>query len=440
MKRIFTLLTLSAVLMLINRSNSQAQCSGPVSRTAPLVGLQYNSTTRVLSVAFGIINNSGATSNVQICAFTPAFRYDTSIMQLDHENKIGNHSYVQAFGGFAANNSATPITVGSYTYDKAVYATYNNSSWVDVIDQKSSNACADLETVNNTTGSKTFFRYWFKMSDRGHQMIMDNLMKVDPGSSCDPKFILRVVNSTSYTVAAADTQSLRLVVFALGNNSTYQGVKIEELDASGSNCTGTVGSTQNIPTGNTSLDVSGIIVPVKYGSFNVTKRGSKSAYINWTTESESNNLGFTIERRTKAGFEPIANIASKGVNGNSAYTLSYDFTDANVNTSGVAYYRIKQTELSGKVEYTDIKAIRFDGSFSISLYPNPTKGIANISIPENQGGVDLYLTDNMGRIINRWVNVTERNKQIKIDNPGYYFLKVVSKASGEQYTEKIIVN
>ncbi|MES1222480.1 MAG: hypothetical protein ABUT20_43700, partial [Bacteroidota bacterium] len=293
MKKIFTLAMLIAVLMFGNY-NATAQCNGPTSRTAPLVGLQYNAVTRTLVVAFGIVNNSASTSNVQIVAFTGAFRYDTSIMKLQRQYG-GGYNYAQSFGPCVPNAAGTSIVSGSYTYNQTIYSQYNTTNWMDVIDQRSSNACSDMVPVNDATGAKTFFKYWFTMSERGHQMIMNNQMKVDPASSCDSKFILRIVNTMNYAIPVADSASLKIQVFAMGNNATYKGVKLHELDASGSQCNGTVGSTQAIPTGNTSFDVGGLVVPVKFSNFNVTKH-SKSAYITWTTESENSNLGFTIER------------------------------------------------------------------------------------------------------------------------------------------------
>jgi hypothetical protein len=436
MKKIF--IHSLAVLFLFQAYEASAQCGGPVTRTAYLVGLQYNTTTGNLFMTFGMQNNSNSQTNVQILAYTSAFRFDTAFMSLDRS--FGN-SYYQAFGAFIVSPTGPAYTNASYTYDHSNYSQYNGTdSWQDVIDQRSSNQCADIVPVTSAGGAEIFYKYIFHVSDWGQAKINSGDINVlDP---CNPKFILKFINSSNYTVPAADSSHFKLLVYALGNNQavSYKGIRLEARDNSGSNCTGIIGSTQGIPTGTVTFDAGGIIVPVKYSAFNVTKRGSKSAYITWTTESESTNLGFTVERRTKAGFETIGFIASRGVNGNSAATLNYEFTDANIPASGVVYYRIKQTELSGKVEYTGVKAIRLDGAFAVSVYPNPAKGITNITIPENKGGVDIFLTDNFGRIVNRWMNVTETSKQIEIKNPGYYFLKVVSKSSGEQYTEKIVVN
>ena len=120
-------------------------------------------------------------------------------------------------------------------------------------------------------------KYLFHVKPWGQAKIANQTINVlDP---CTTNFILDFVGSTSYTVTPTDSVYRKCLIYALGNNSTYRGIKIEALDASGSNCNGTVGSVQNIPTGNIAYDAGGVIVPVKYSSFNVMKRGNKSAYL-----------------------------------------------------------------------------------------------------------------------------------------------------------------
>ena len=85
------------------------------------------------------------------------------------------------------------------------------------------------------------------------------------------------------------------------------------------------------------------IVPVELSSFSASVT-LNNVELNWTTATETNNFGFSIERRSEdSEFEEIGFV--KG-NGTSTLINSYSFIDLKP-LSGVVYYRLKQIDIDG---------------------------------------------------------------------------------------------
>lgn len=141
-------------------------------------------------------------------------------------------------------------------------------------------------------------------------------------------------------------------------------------------------------------------LPVRFLNFTATKRDN-SALLNWTIENENTlTANYQVERSLNGvDFNSIVTIPAKN-NGNSSN--AYDYTDGNLSSlrsSGVIYYRIKQLDRDGHVIYTEINKIRLDGkSFSVSIYPNPTKSTATLSFDLlDNAAVNVQILDAAGK-------------------------------------------
>ena len=152
--------------------------------------------------------------------------------------------------------------------------------------------------------------------------------------------------------------------------------------------------------GTSTATISNITLPVKFLSFTAAKKDN-SAILNWQIEDESALTDhYEVERSlTGTGFESAIAIPAKN-NGKSANT--YTFTDANLSSlhsSGVVYYRIKQIDKDGRAVYTEIKKVNMDGkALSASIYPNPVKGNATLSINlVNNGPFTISISDASGK-------------------------------------------
>ena len=121
------------------------------------------------------------------------------------------------------------------------------------------------------------------------------------------------------------------------------------------------------------------LVPVELSSFSASVT-LNNVELNWTTATETNNFGFSIERRSEESeFEEIGFV--KG-NGTSTLINSYSFIDSKP-LSGVVYYRLKQIDLDGSINYSnEVLADNtglIEGFRLLGNYPNPFNPSTTIS-------------------------------------------------------------
>jgi hypothetical protein len=96
-------------------------------------------------------------------------------------------------------------------------------------------------------------------------------------------------------------------------------------------------------------------LPVQLVSFVGTlEMGSNVVSLKWSTVSEINNYGFTVQRRAvgDADFVDLQNSFIPG-HGTTLQPQSYSFTDNTIRAAGDYEYRLKQTDLDGTVHYSD---------------------------------------------------------------------------------------
>jgi len=161
----------------------------------------------------------------------------------------------------------------------------------------------------------------------------------------------------------------------------------------------------------TSFDV----VPVELVAFNAAVDRDQVT-LSWRTASETNNLGFYIERRnnTEADWSEIDFVAG---NGTTSEPHAYSFVDAELQ-SGTYHYRLRQVDFDGAIDYSDAieVAVAMPKQFALAhSYPNP------FSLASHAGTtikfeltnaepvrVELRIYDILGREIRRLVDDTRR--------------------------------
>lgn len=158
-------------------------------------------------------------------------------------------------------------------------------------------------------------------------------------------------------------------------------------------------------------------LPVELNSFS-SSISERNVTISWTTNFESNNSGFDIERTvidnkewTKIGFVTGS--------GNSNSQKSYEYTDRRLG-SGKYKYRLKQIDFNGNFEYFELSnevVIGIPVKFELTQnYPNPFNPSTKIdfSIPLS-GKASLIIYDALGREVSRLVNLTLEAGYYSID-------------------------
>jgi hypothetical protein len=117
-----------------------------------------------------------------------------------------------------------------------------------------------------------------------------------------------------------------------------------------------------------------INLPVTWLSFNAYKSGS-NVNVLWATASEKNNGGFIVEKSTDGiTFSEIGRVNGAGT---SEDQHNYLFTDTEPG-SGIIYYRLKQTDVDGKINYSAITSVNISGNDIVRVFPVPTEGALSI--------------------------------------------------------------
>ena len=176
-------------------------------------------------------------------------------------------------------------------------------------------------------------------------------------------------------------------------------------------------------------------LPVKLIAF-TAKLVKGSTKLAWTTASEINNNYFDIERSVDGHvFEKVGTLKAKG---NSNSRADYAFIDATspeaLKSANVLYYRLKQVDISGKSEYSNVLSVsQFENAMFevIATVPNPFNDETTISYKtSNISQVDIQITDAFGKLIKtETLNpvIGANNYKLTLDDlnaSGVYFVKI----------------
>lgn len=156
--------------------------------------------------------------------------------------------------------------------------------------------------------------------------------------------------------------------------------------------------------------------------------------LSWKTSSETNNLGFRIERSNNGfNFQEVGFVDGMG---NSSITTDYSFTDSNP-MAGHNYYRLISVDQNqDESQACKVILVKVDEkSTSIQVFPNPSRGIVYLS-----KGLEVVnqieLMDANGKIlINQVGDLKELNFQHLAE--GIYYLRI--RTENGVSTHKLIV-
>ncbi len=162
--------------------------------------------------------------------------------------------------------------------------------------------------------------------------------------------------------------------------------------------------------------------------------------INWTTESETNNDYFSLEKSTDSKtWDVIANIAGAG---NTTERKEYMFSYIE-NVSDIVYYRLKQTDFDGLSSYSNVIYNDCDkySDLSFILYPNPNNGdFFILSNFEDNARYSAKITDASGKVILQRNNIVNNPESfdLSIIDAGFYILTI--NFGIESYSYKLIIS
>ena len=145
----------------------------------------------------------------------------------------------------------------------------------------------------------------------------------------------------------------------------------------------------------------GAPLPVNFISFAARPKqtsGNWQVDLNWSTASEQNSAHFIVERsKDGRSYNELGTVIAAG---NSNSTVNYNFVDKDP-IIGTAYYRLRQVDLDGKVNFSKIAIANINGQEIVLIaYPNPANDFLNLLVnsPVKQQ-VRYSVTDISGRIV-----------------------------------------
>ena len=176
-------------------------------------------------------------------------------------------------------------------------------------------------------------------------------------------------------------------------------------------------------------------VPVELISFTYEITSQGDVTLNWITATETNNMGFEIERASSMT-TPIQGWSQIGFvegHGTTTEIQFYNFTDKNV-IPGKQFYKLKQIDFDGSYEYSPVLEINILVPLTFSLeqnYPNPFNPVTNIRFQiAEQGLVSIKVYDLLGKEVAVLVNEEKEagNYEVEFDatslSSGMYIYKL----------------
>ena len=161
-------------------------------------------------------------------------------------------------------------------------------------------------------------------------------------------------------------------------------------------------------------------VPVEFTSFSATMT-TEGTQLYWQTSSELNNAGFEVEHSTDGkSWQMLDFVEGAGTTLEVQYYNYLHQSPAN----GINYYRLRQVDIDGVFDYSDIVTATFikPNEIALNTYPNPTTNTLNIV--GGQGQATLYTM--LGKPVRSYL-ITNESYQIPVKElpNGYYFLQII---------------
>ncbi|MEZ5038428.1 MAG: T9SS type A sorting domain-containing protein [Saprospiraceae bacterium] len=178
-------------------------------------------------------------------------------------------------------------------------------------------------------------------------------------------------------------------------------------------------------------------LPVKWDDFKVT-RSKEGVHLKWTTEVESNNAFFSLEKSSNGkNWQVFQELRGAGT---SFKRKEYEVMDRWPFVP-ICYYRIKQVDFDDKYEYSEIVSISGHTASFSPIVVNPV--IENFVIQYSSNHVDsnleVRLLDHFGREVYRTF-VSKENNTFFVNalTSGSYFLAMKDNITQQKWIKPVI--
>lgn len=167
---------------------------------------------------------------------------------------------------------------------------------------------------------------------------------------------------------------------------------------------------------------SDLVLPISLINFSGIKKDGYNS-LQWSTKSEQNSAYFDIQRSENGS--DFTTIAKVNAAGNSSVAKNYQYTDNELGTSSVYYYRLKMVDIDGSSKFSSVIFIRNSNSGLTTVYPNPARNQITINISDKSLiNTQALLSDLSGKVVQR-ISLNQASTQVDISRygSGMYLLK-----------------
>ena len=371
-------------------------------------------------------------------------RTQAEIKENMHKELVGNESNLVAYYKMS-NGTGTSLTDNSSNSNAGTLTNMDNSDWVTsyaVIGDLGSSYKTDVEGIWSVSGTNE--------SDASNGLTMT------VGSSLSTGNFAVFGNNNTSSETSADLGSVASTnrtarIWQVDESGTVAAtIKIDISDATGSaNGTGTAsnfrllyrsGTSGAFSSAATGSSISGDVVtfnsvslqdgyyamgtegdaslPVELTSFELLETRNDGITLQWVTESEINNLGFNLDRKTPiTDWSQIASYVTHPAlqgQGSVSYQTIYTFTDNTVQENERYDYRLSDVDYDGNVEYHSLQLMGVSLSdipeqfILYSNYPNPFNPVTTIRYDlSKESLVDITIYDMRGNVVNNLVDANQ---------------------------------
>ncbi len=351
----------------------------------------------------------------------------TSVTSFPHNDDferadvLNEHYWVQAREGDDMNWSTGPSTPSSSTGPDGAQSGQTFMYFESSLKYTSSDEAILLSPCYDFTGltdADITFYYHMHGANTG-TLKLD--ISVDDGVNWTNLFTIsgeqHAYGSTPWTLKSINLnsyirQKAQLRFKAIGTGSSKSDISIDNVTVSGSSN-----------------------YPVSLVSF-TAKVQDKSVLLNWETASELNHDFTAIEYSEDGKF--YAEIGRRKGKGTSVTHNHYDFLHQNPN-SGINYYRLRQVDLDGTINYSNIISIlvkRRNPSFSISPSLVKNGQSVTIELPAGTGEekISIDILNINGQVVQRMETMNDKNIILECNRllNGIYLVRITGAGTGIQ--------
>lgn len=349
---------------------------------------------------------NSATPNEIICPFWDDL--DAKAPGTVHYKQDGNRFIIQW------TNYQRYSGTASYTWQVVIYSSGKIMFYFKEMSGTLNGATTGIENGDGTTGLQMAYNANYLKNNLAVKLAAEPEWLIPAGNMAGTLY-----NSTRTGIVL----TIRTEDFTLGNYSMDMIVR--------SNCA--LHPVRTVP-----IQITLAATPVELISFEAEPVRDE-VLLKWETATETNNMGFTVERRdnTKSAWSEVSFVKGQGTN--SAIT-KYSLRDKNLKP-GNYEYRIRQTDLNGDVSFSDAVKVEVGLPDEYALYqnyPNPFNPVTTITyaVPEAEGAgpanVELRVYDALGNEVSTLVSGVKEPgiHRAELDCTGYasgiYFYRMTA--------------